>query len=207
MREQVVYLLSQANLRHLQLGKVIGHNCIFVVGKNHLLEEKHVLGGELAEAFINLSANIWVILCLSINNILDILLAFVKVSNKLSEIVEHKFAILQNLCCRTHFLNVFSGQISLIIQNTHCIRVLLAVEKNIETCLFEMFQIEFVWKFTKEGAFFQIIGVWLEDLDIEFVVLEGGVKLKDDWLIESSLVLLVLKELSKIRDDSHCTII
>jgi hypothetical protein len=44
-------------------------------------------------------------------------------------------------------------------------------------------------------------------LDIEFVVLEGGVKLKDDWLIESSLVLLVLKELSEIRDDSHCTII
>ena len=44
-------------------------------------------------------------------------------------------------------------------------------------------------------------------LDIEFVVLEGWIKLKDDWLIESGLVLLVLKELSEIWDDSHCTII
>jgi len=76
--------------------------------------------------------------------------------------------------------------------------MLLSVEKNIETGLLKVFQIEFERKLTEEGALFQIVGMWLEDLDIEFVVLEGGVKRQDDWLIKSSLVLLVLKELSEI---------
>jgi len=81
--------------------------------------------------------------------------------------------------------------------------MILSVEKNIETGLLKVFQIEFVGKLTKKGALFKIVGVWLEDLDIEFVVLKGGVKRQDNWLIKSSLILLVCKKLSEIGDDSH----
>lgn len=74
----------------------------------------------------------------------------------------------------------------------------MSIKENIEASLLEVFQVELEGKFTEEGALFQIVGMGLEDLDIEFVVLEGWIKLKDDWLIESGLVLLVLKELSEI---------
>ena len=42
--------------------------------------------------------------------------------------------------------------------------MILSVEKNIETGLLKVFQIEFVGKLTKKGALFKIVGVWLEDL-------------------------------------------
>ena len=42
--------------------------------------------------------------------------------------------------------------------------MLLSVEKNIETGLLKVFQIEFERKLTEEGTLFKIVGMWLEDL-------------------------------------------
>ena len=46
--EQVVDLLGQADLSHLQLGQVVGQHGVAKVRQHHLLENLHVLAGKQA---------------------------------------------------------------------------------------------------------------------------------------------------------------
>lgn len=59
--EQVVDLLREVNLGHLQLGKIIRHHCIVEVRQHHGLKQLHIARCELAEALIDGTGNVGVL--------------------------------------------------------------------------------------------------------------------------------------------------
>lgn len=104
LREQVVDFLGQVDLSHLELGEVVGHDCVFVVGDNHLLKDCQVLARELPKALVYFPSDVWIVLLLSIDDLLNVVITLVKALTQLPKISLHQFPILQHLLILLHFL-------------------------------------------------------------------------------------------------------
>ena len=165
LREEVVDLLGEVDLGHLQLCQIVCHHSVFVIGDDHLFEDRHVFAGELTEALVDRSADARIIRLLAINDVLDVIVALVKPFTQLPEIPLHQLPILQHLLVLFHFFQAISRQmLPLIAKNAHGIAMLLPVEKHIKARSVQIFKAEFVGKLAKHRALLQVNGVYVEDL-------------------------------------------
>jgi len=168
-----------------------------------LLEDGHVFVGELAKAFVDGPADTGIVSLLAVNNILDVVIALIKALAKLPKIPLHQLSILQHLLILLHFLQAVGGQVfPLVAEDTHRVAVFLAVKEHIEAGCVQVVKSEFVWKLTKHWALLQVKGVYIQDLDVQLVVLKCWVELEDDWLLEGRAHNLVLDEkVSEVQYD------
>ena len=96
---------------------------------------------------------------------MDIFLTLTKILNQLFEIVEHQFTVLQDLCLTAHLSDLVGVQVSLVVEDAHCVGVFLTEEEDVKTSLLKIIQVELEWKFTEDGALLKIVWVWLYDLN------------------------------------------
>ena len=73
--EDVVNLLCQVDLRHLQFGQIICHHCVLEVGVHHLFKKEHILARELTQGLVEQVADLWVGILITIDDALNIGLA------------------------------------------------------------------------------------------------------------------------------------
>jgi len=162
--EDRVDLFSKMDLSHLQLGQVVGHHCILEVGVHHFFKKTHVFAIKLTHALVNQSAYLGVTCLFVINDILDIVFTVSQIFDEFAHIFEHHFSVGKNLLTLHKIANCCLGDISFVVQDGNSIKMLLAVEQHVETCLLEVFNIEFVWHLTEYGAVSEVEGVNVEDL-------------------------------------------
>ena len=81
LREQVVNLLCQVDLSHLQFREVVCHDSVLVIAINHLLQDGHVFARELTQAIVDGPSNSWVSHLLAVNDVLDEVVALIQILN------------------------------------------------------------------------------------------------------------------------------
>ena len=152
LRENLVYLGWQVYLRILKFRNVIRHHSVFKIGKNHWLQDAHFWILEFAHAFVNQLSDFLVWSLLSWWNILDIWFTFVQTFDQLVEIFEHNFSVAQYLLAWLHFFDRFSIQVSFILDNCHCIMMILSKEHQIKSCSIVIINVKFEGHFWKQRA-------------------------------------------------------
>ena len=93
LHKDVVQLLCHRDLRVLQLGKRVHHNSIVVVLAYHSLQKGEVIRRELTDALVQSDCNLLVGSDLTINNLLDVVLALCHVLTELGQVAQHQLFI------------------------------------------------------------------------------------------------------------------
>jgi len=97
LHKDVVQLLCHRDLRVLQLGKRVHHYSIVVVLAYHSLQKGEVIRRELTDALVQSDCNLLVGSDLTINNLLDVVLALCHVLTELGQVAQHQLFIWKEL--------------------------------------------------------------------------------------------------------------
>lgn len=74
-----------------------------------------------------------------------------------------------------------SGDFSVVVKDGHGVEVLLAIEKHIKTGSSKIVETELERNLAEEGALWQEKRVYVQNLYLEFVVVQGWVKEHHYW--------------------------
>lgn len=95
--KDIVELLCHLNLSMLELCQGIDHDCVLEVLPNHMLQNQNIISRELTDALVEGTRHLRIGLSLSIDDLLNIILAFTHVQAELIEITLHELTIREKL--------------------------------------------------------------------------------------------------------------
>lgn len=94
--KEVVDLLSESNLGHLQLSQIRDEHRVLEVREYHSLKSLHIFCSELGQAVIDAASHLIVLGLLSLYNSLDVLLTFGEVLDQFAQVLPHQFLVGEN---------------------------------------------------------------------------------------------------------------
>jgi hypothetical protein len=97
--------------------------------------------------------------------------------------------------------------LSLSIQNSHSVIVILSIEEYIETCAVEVVKIELKGHLAEEWAFGEEIGVKCQDFDVEFVLVEFWIEEEYDGRSERRPDFFEFEEIYEVLDYYHAQLV
>lgn len=125
----------------LQLRQVANHECIVEIRHHLVLEEVHVVRGELPQAFFQLATQSGVLVNFARQDIVNKLLTFGEVRDDFAEIASEQLLVGQKTLLFEQLANlVLIGHIT-SLQDCHGVVVLLTVKNDIHACLLILLQI------------------------------------------------------------------
>jgi hypothetical protein len=117
--EQVVDLLREINLRHLQLGQIIRHHCIVEVRQHHRLQQLHIALAELTDALVYDASNVGVLCLLASQHVVNVFFALSEVINQSREIEKHNLTVGHDLLVLDDLTQLFHIDVAFLLKNCH----------------------------------------------------------------------------------------
>jgi len=139
---------------------------------------------------------------LSVNHLLDVLLGFFEILSDFLEVLLHEVLVGEKFLVFHQRSNFILGDVFALLKDGHGVVVVLVVEDHVEAGLLEVLEVEAEAAVGEHGH--EVGGHQTHNLDLEAVVLHGGVDQHDQRRRQQSFVFLVLAEVLVILEKGDC---
>lgn len=137
VRKDLIQLAGNAQLVLLKLRETADHERVFEVRGNHCLQKLHVVGAELAEAFVHHAAELAIALTAIFNDRFDVFVALVQVLDDFFKVAAENVLIGEELLFGEKLANLCLLGLVALADDSHGIVMLLPVEDHIKASLVE----------------------------------------------------------------------